>query len=57
MAGIEADPERPGFKHAIIHPKPGGNLNRVKASYESLYGELAVEWSLAEEGAFRLQVV
>lgn len=56
MAGIEADPEAPGFKHVIIKPKPGGNLSYVKASYESLYGLITVAWSRTEEGAFRLEV-
>ncbi|OAS14367.1 glycoside hydrolase family 78 protein [Paenibacillus oryzisoli] len=56
MAGIEADPEQPGFQHVIIRPKPGGNLNWVKASYESLYGCIKVEWQLSAEGNFRLHV-
>ncbi|MBP1965226.1 glycoside hydrolase family 78 protein [Paenibacillus aceris] len=56
MAGIEADPEAPGFQHVIISPKPGGNLSWVKASYESLYGCIKVEWSRSDEGDFRLQV-
>ncbi|MNY50436.1 Bacterial alpha-L-rhamnosidase [compost metagenome] len=56
MAGIEANPEQPGFQHVIISPKPGGNLSWVKASYESLYGCIKVEWQLSDEGSFRLQV-
>lgn len=56
MAGIEVDPEQPGFQHVIISPKPGGNLSWVKASYESLYGCIKVEWQLSDEGSFRLQV-
>lgn len=56
MAGIEADPACPGFKHAIIRPVPGGRLRQVQASYESVYGTVSVEWSLSNEGAFRLEV-
>lgn len=56
MAGIEADPKAPGFKHVIISPKPGGGLSWVKASYESLYGRIAVAWSRTEAGDFRLEV-
>ena len=56
MAGIEADPAAPGFQHVIIRPKPGGNLSWVKASYESLYGCITVEWRLSEAGDFHLQV-
>lgn len=56
MAGIEADPVEPGFKHAIIRPKPGGRLNQVKASYESLYGVIEVSWRLSESKTFQLEV-
>ncbi|MGG1518613.1 glycoside hydrolase family 78 protein [Paenibacillus oryzisoli] len=56
MAGIEADPAAPGFKHAFIKPKPGGRLTSVKASYASLYGILQVAWQLTGEGDFRLEV-
>lgn len=56
MAGIEADPKAPGFQHVIISPKPGGGLSWVKASYESLYGRIAVAWSQTKEGDFRLEV-
>jgi alpha-L-rhamnosidase len=58
MAGIEADPDQPGFKHAVIRPRPGGKLCSVQASYESVYGSIAVDWSLADSdnGSFRLEV-
>lgn len=56
MAGIEADPEQPGFKHTVIRPCPGGKLRSVRASYESLYGTIAVDWSLADDRSFRLEV-
>ncbi|MBD2868543.1 alpha-L-rhamnosidase [Paenibacillus arenilitoris] len=56
MAGIEADPAEPGFRHAIIRPRPGGRLNRVKAGYESLYGTISVEWSLEAGSRLTLEV-
>jgi alpha-L-rhamnosidase len=56
MAGIEVDPSEPGFRHVIIRPRPGGRLTHVKASYESLYGSIKVEWNLSEKGSFRLTV-
>ncbi|GBG08287.1 putative alpha-L-rhamnosidase [Paenibacillus agaridevorans] len=56
MAGIEADPAEPGFSHVVIRPRPGGRLTRVKASYESLYGAISVEWELAAGGELRLDV-
>ncbi|MDR6880645.1 family 78 glycoside hydrolase catalytic domain [Bacillus sp. 3255] len=56
MAGIEADPAEPGFKHAIIRPRPGGRLTQVHAGYESLYGTIEVKWSLSAAKKFRLEV-
>lgn len=56
MAGIEADPADPGFRHAIIRPRPGDRLNRVKAGYESLYGPISVEWKLEDGNRLELEV-
>ncbi|OXS53885.1 alpha-L-rhamnosidase [Cohnella sp. CIP 111063] len=56
MAGIDADPDEPGFKRVVIRPRPGGGLSRVKASFESLYGLIEVEWTLSAE-EFRLRLV
>lgn len=44
LAGISADPGKPGFKHAIIRPYPVPGLQFVKASHKSLYGTIASEW-------------
>jgi alpha-L-rhamnosidase len=46
VAGIEIDPEAPGYKHVIIQPQPGGGLQHVEASHESPYGEVASGWAL-----------
>ena len=44
LAGIRPDPERPGFKHVIMHPTPVGDLTFVKASHQSPYGEIVSDW-------------
>ena len=31
VAGIGLDPDQPGFKHIIIHPRPGGGLTHARA--------------------------
>ena len=46
VAGIEADEEAPGFKHTIISPLIGGGLSYVDAAYQSVYGEIAVNWKV-----------
>ena len=46
MAGIEADPEHPGFKHAILYPRIGGNLKYTAGKYHSIYGDVGVKWEV-----------
>jgi alpha-L-rhamnosidase len=57
LAGIQPDPERPGYKHIIL--KPGvmkdQDLNWVKAGLETSYGLVRSEWAIENE-TFRLKV-
>jgi len=46
VAGIEIDEQAPGYKHSIIAPRIGGNLDWVKAQYRSIYGTVGVHWKL-----------
>jgi len=46
VAGIGIDPDQPGYKHTIIHPRPGGGLTWAKASHESMYGTVSSGWEL-----------
>ncbi|MHA1264455.1 MAG: glycoside hydrolase family 78 protein [Candidatus Helarchaeota archaeon] len=49
ILGINPDEEHPGFKHFIIHPRPGGTLTWAKGSFNSIYGTIAVKWELATD--------
>lgn len=55
IAGFQADPEEPGYKHIIIRPEPLGDL--VWASYETEtpFGKASVRWDL-NDGRFKLKV-
>ena len=55
VAGFEIDEENPGYKHAVLYPRIGGNLSFVKASYKTVYGNLSVNWE-AEEDSITLKV-
>ena len=55
LAGMRTDPERPGFRHAIIRPYPAGALTFVKASHKTMYGDLVSSWK-REKGRFTLDV-
>jgi alpha-L-rhamnosidase len=46
VAGIRTDPEKPGYKAIVIHPRPGGGLTSARAEYQSIHGPIATEWSI-----------
>lgn len=46
VAGLSDDSARPGYKHIIVQPRPGGSLTYAKASLVTMYGEAASSWRL-----------
>jgi alpha-L-rhamnosidase len=56
VAGIELDPEQPGYKHSILRPQPGGGLTYASATLKTPYGELVSRWKI-EGGKFEWTVV
>lgn len=48
VAGIGIDESRPGYKHTLIAPRPGGGLTFAKASVESVYGTVASGWEIRD---------
>jgi alpha-L-rhamnosidase len=55
LAGLNPDPEFPGFKHTIFKPHVVGNLRWVKASYDSMYGPIQCAWAI-KNGRFTYEV-
>jgi alpha-L-rhamnosidase len=55
LAGINPDPEHPGFKHTIIRPQPVGDLRWASAEHHSMYGTIRSSWK-KEHGRFTLRV-
>jgi alpha-L-rhamnosidase len=51
VAGIDMDPNQPGYKQVILRPRPGGGFTYARASYESPYGLIVSDWRW-EDGAF-----
>jgi alpha-L-rhamnosidase len=45
LAGIQADPDRPGFKHIMVRPRLAGDLKFVHASHMSPYGKITTDWN------------
>lgn len=55
VAGIGIDESRPGYKHILIAPRPGGGLTSAKASVESVYGTVGSGWEIVG-GKFVLKI-
>jgi alpha-L-rhamnosidase len=66
VAGIDTDPQQPGFRHILIHPQPPsleasgqeGKLARLtwaRATYDSIRGRIATHWK-RERGRLTLDV-
>ncbi|MGN0180903.1 MAG: alpha-L-rhamnosidase C-terminal domain-containing protein, partial [Candidatus Ornithomonoglobus sp.] len=47
ILGINA--EEAGYKSIILKPTVGGNLTYAKGNYDSAYGEIKSEWSIANQ--------
>lgn len=56
LAGINPDPEEPGFKHIIIRPNPVDGLDWVKCRHKSPYGWIECNWKV-EDGQFTIELV
>jgi hypothetical protein len=54
-AGIDLDIDKPAYKHILIKPEPNKAMSYVKASYNSVYGEIKTHWTL-NQGQFKLNV-
>jgi alpha-L-rhamnosidase len=50
VAGIDLDPAKPGYKHILFQPQPGGGLTWVRASLDTPYGLAECGWDLGENG-------
>jgi alpha-L-rhamnosidase len=44
VAGINLDESRPGYKHFVLRPRPGGGLTWAKGRYHSIRGPIESEW-------------
>ena len=46
VAGLEIDPQQPGYRHALIQPHSGGGWTFAKASHQSMYGRVSSGWTI-----------
>ena len=51
VAGLQPDPNAPGYRHFFVAPKPGGNLTWAKAELETAHGTIGSQWHLEGSSA------
>ena len=44
VAGVNVDPENPGYKHILFSPHVGGGLTNADAEFTSMYGKVKSAW-------------
>lgn len=47
LAGMNADPADPGYRHIIFRPQPAGDLSFVKYYNKTTYGKAGIHWEKA----------
>jgi alpha-L-rhamnosidase len=45
LAGMNTDPEEPGYRHIIFRPQPVDDLKFVRYSNNNPFGEAGIEWN------------
>ncbi len=51
LAGLDLDEAAPGYRHAVIRPRPGGGFTKASASHDTPYGRVSSAWTI-EGGVF-----
>ena len=55
LAGIQPDPQAPGFKHFFVTPHVVGDLTSARGEYDSIRGKIVSDWQVVK-GEFRLNL-
>jgi alpha-L-rhamnosidase len=55
VAGLEVDPDEPGYKRILIQPQPGGGLTYARAALDSMVGRIESHWTIKND-TFNLSV-
>jgi alpha-L-rhamnosidase len=51
FGGVRPDPANPGMKNFIVKPAPVGDLTYANTEYESMYGNIVVNWKRDDQTA------
>jgi alpha-L-rhamnosidase len=55
LAGMNADPDKPGYRHIIFRPQPAGDITFASYSNRTPYGTASISWK-KEQGKFIMKV-
>jgi len=55
VVGLNPDESKPGWRHFIVAPRPGGDITWARGEYNSIRGTIISDWRL-ENDTFRLDV-
>jgi alpha-L-rhamnosidase len=56
LAGMNADPEQPGYRHIIFRPQPVGDISYASYSNLTPYGQAGIDWRRGEN-RFSMDVI
>lgn len=57
FGGIRPNPEKLGMQHMLIKPAPVGDLTFANTQYQSMYGNVVVNWEKSVKGAvFHIEI-
>lgn len=56
LAGMQADPNEPGYKHIVFRPQPVPELDRVAYFLQTPYGKAGLEWK-QEKDRFTVDIL
>jgi alpha-L-rhamnosidase len=55
LAGMQADPDNPGYRHIIFRPQPVDDLQFVKYFNNTSYGLAGINWT-NEDKKFKMEI-
>jgi alpha-L-rhamnosidase len=55
LAGMNADPQQPGYRHIIFRPRPVGDISYAAYSNLTPYGEAGIDWR-RDESQFTMDI-
>jgi len=56
LGGMNADPEKPGYKNIVFKPQPAGEISYVSYSNITPYGTSSISWK-KEKGKFYMEII